>query len=152
MKLHDDEVIRFLDACTNAGIRNPSQFLIAKMPQVYSWLKGCFPRGILPTDVDGEVEINAHFLRLEFKLAGILRDGCIPKGQESAFRALIKLRHFTVLLIGLDETGEPVCVHIWYPNGKRVTKDPCDRAVVQGLCRAWSAWAAKQPPFGRNGQ
>ena len=145
MTLHDEMVHRFLDGCAKASIRNPVQFLIAKMPQVYSWLKGCFPRGILPTDIDGEVEINGHFLRLEFKHADLLRDGAIPKGQLSAFEALLKLRHFTIFLIGQNDGGEPVCMHIWHHDGTRKEKDPCDRTYVQQRCRSWAEWAEKQP-------
>ena len=57
MNLYNEIVMKFIDACYGAGIKRPELFLISKMPQVYNWLKGCFPRGILPTDIDGEEAI-----------------------------------------------------------------------------------------------
>lgn len=139
MNLSEDRVVKFLDACYDAGIKRPDLFLISKMPQVYNWLKGCFPRGILPTDIDGEVEINGHFLRFEFKHENALRNGTIPRGQHSALSALVKAGKFTVLLIGTNDMGDPTCIEIWHHNGVKTKLRDCNRDYVQGLCRRWSS-------------
>lgn len=57
-------------------IRN-SEF--AWKAKTYSWGKLCsvFPRGISPTDIDGTVEINGHFLHVEFKT----ESNPVPNGQ-----------------------------------------------------------------------
>jgi hypothetical protein len=31
----------------------------------WDWMAGCFPRGIMPTDLDGVVEINGHVLFID---------------------------------------------------------------------------------------
>lgn len=55
-------------------IKNPSAYLAS----IWDWgpLRGCFPRGIEPTDIDGFVEIGGYFLILEAKAPGVpLKDG-----------------------------------------------------------------------------
>lgn len=146
MNLSDDRVIKFLDACFAAGIKRPDAFLLSKMPQVYNWLKGCFPRGILPTDIDGEVEINGHFLRFEFKHENALRTGAIPKGQHSALCALVKAGLFTVLLIGVNDMGEPTCCEIWHHNGVKTPLRECNKDFIRSVCVRWSEMAGKVKP------
>lgn len=143
MNLENDRVADFLDACFSAGIKQPEAFLIAKMPQVYSWLKGAFPRGILPTDIDGEVEINGHFLRIEFKHESAIRNGRVPKGQHKALKALISTGKFTVLLVGTSDKGIPSCFETWYPNGKVESLKDCGPDDIWNLCNRWSAYAEK---------
>lgn len=141
MNLYEDRVIRFLDECYAAGIKRPEQFLLSKMPQVYSWLKGAFPRGILPTDVDGEVEINGQFLRMEFKHENALRNGAIPKGQHRALKGLISTGKFTVILVGMSDAGIPTCFEAWYPNGTIAKLSDCNHEQVKDFCQRWSNYA-----------
>lgn len=141
MNLSEDRIIKFLDACYDAGIKSPDAFLISKMPQVYNYLKGCFPRGILPTDIDGEVEINGHFLRLEFKHETALRNGRVPNGQMKALRGLIDTKRFTVMLIGTDDKSQPTCAQIWYEDGKIISKENCDVEWFRSKCSGWSKYA-----------
>lgn len=145
MKLETDPVDRFINACFDAGIKRPEAFLMSKMPQVYNWLKGAFPRGILPTDIDGEVEINGHFLRLEFKHDTALRNGRIPKGQHSALKALIGTGKFTVLLVGTNDKGEPTCFELWCAGGKVTKLKECDSRKVYEVCERWAKHADAQP-------
>lgn len=58
-------------------------------------LKGCFPRGITPMDLDGTVEINGRFLVFETKKPGVK----LPHGQRRALEALVKLGFFTVVYV-----------------------------------------------------
>jgi hypothetical protein len=63
----------------------------------WDFLDGVFPRGIIPTDIDGMVEVNGHLLFLEEK-----RAGAGPKtGQLSAFRALSRLPGVKVAMTGV---------------------------------------------------
>ncbi len=144
MNLTNDIVGRFLDACYEAGIKCPERFLQAKMPQVYGWLRGAFPRNILPTDVDGEVEINGYFLRLEFKHESALRNGRVPKGQLMCFKSLIETGKFTVMLIGTDEIGTVNCYELWTRNRIWKLADVSPSELKEKMAK-WSAWAEKQP-------
>lgn len=138
MKLHDDRVHNFLDACYSAGIKCPERFLIDKMPRVYGFLKGAFPRGILPTDVDGEVEVNGYFLRMEFKFEAALRDGRIPKGQKLAFERLLDTGKFTIFYIGHNDNGDVTCMQQWVRGRSPHLIDPCDNQRLREACENWA--------------
>lgn len=144
MNLQEDRVLKFLDACYDAGIKRPEAFIMSKMPQVYGWLKGAFPRGILPTDIDGEVEILGHFLRMEFKHESALRSGRIPKGQHAALKSLIGTGRFTVLLVGTNDGGDATCFEVWHHNGKITPLIESDKNGVYDFCSRWSEWVGKQ--------
>lgn len=144
--LGDAHIEQFLDECYAAGIKRPDLFMIAKMPQLFGWLKGAFPRGILPTDIDGEVEINGWFLRMEFKHEGALRRGRIPKGQKMALSRLIDTGRFTVLLIGTNDRSEPVCFESWHRLGKVCPLKDCCAADVYEFCKQWAAFAERGTP------
>lgn len=153
MNISEDKVCEFLDACWNAGIKDPVAYLLSKRPQVYDWLKGAFPRGILPTDIDGEVEVGGQFLRLEFKHETALRNGHMPKGQIMALRKLSSTGLFTVMIIGIGVTAEPTCVIAYKCNGEITGVEDADRTSIRERCRLWSEWADKramQKPKPRN--
>jgi hypothetical protein len=145
MKLEDDTVQRFLDGCFNSGIKRPELFIISKMPQLFGWLKGAFPRGILPTDIDGEVELNGFFLRMEFKHESALRNGRIPKGQHMAMKRLLETGRFTVVFIGTDNKGEAVCYEAWTSKGMRPLIN-CNQNEIYSFCSRWAAWAQDNTP------
>lgn len=142
MNLSDDKIHSFLDACWNAGIKNPVAFLESKRPQVYDWLRDCFPRGILPTDIDGEVEIGGHFLRLEFKDDSALRNGYVPKGQRRALANLIQTNRFTVFIIGTNQLGEPTCCEIYSNKGHTKLRD-ASKDTIREWCKNWAEKAEK---------
>jgi hypothetical protein len=140
MQLHDSIVHKFLDDCFSSGIKDPVRFLTDKMPRVYGFLRGAFPRGILPTDVDGEVEINGYFLRLEFKHENCLRDGRIPKGQSLAFSSLITTGKFTIFYIGHNTFGGIELMHVWGRRGRTIV-DPCNEEILRDYCKMWAVKA-----------
>jgi hypothetical protein len=142
MQLHDSIVHKFLDDCFKSGIKDPVRFLQDKMPRVYGFLKGAFPRGILPTDIDGEVEINGNFLRLEFKHESCLREGRIPRGQAMCFKALLQTKKFTIFYAGHNAMGEITCLQVWTLKGVHVV-DPCDTARFYEACANWAKKADK---------
>jgi hypothetical protein len=144
MQLQDDTVYRFLNACYKAGIKNPAAFIVSKMPVVYDWLKGSFPYGILPTDIDGLVHLNGHFLLLEFKDESVIRNAAIPKGQLRCFESLHLTNRFTVFLIGTDQRGEPVLLQEFHCNGKHPPLKDIDKSCLQKRCKQWAAWAELQ--------
>lgn len=142
MQLHDSIVHKFLDDCYRSGIKDPVRFLTDKMPRVYGFLRGAFPRGILPTDIDGEVEINGFFLRLEFKHEKCLRDGRIPRGQAMCFKSLIKTKKFTIFYVGHNSMGEVTCLQVWHKDGV-FTIDPCSTQRFYDACANWANKAEK---------
>ena len=120
------------------SIHNPEKFVST----LWDWkcLDGCFGNTrIRPTDVDGFVERNGHFLWIETKSAGV----CIPVGQQRTFDALVKLSRFTVLIIW-GEPQSPVELllirpkgHSHYP-GASITK-------LRHIVRFWFAYADAHP-------
>lgn len=138
MKLYEDKICDFLDSCARAGIKDPVRYLESKRVMVFDWLVGCFPRKILPTDVDGEVEINGHFLRLEFKDQSALREGRMSKGQSFLFSKLAKTGLFTVFVIGVDESGMPTCAHVYGSDGKLSKLIEVNRDIIRHWCSVWS--------------
>lgn len=147
MKLYTERVDEFLQSCYLAGIRDPVRFIESKMAQNYGYLRGAFPRNILPTDVDGEVELSGNILRFEFKHEGALREGRIPAGQMRYLKLLVERYGFTVFLVGLNEFGEPTIAHM-YAKGDagirfKVKELPRGRMDLRELCCRWSK---KQEP------
>jgi len=143
-RLQDDKIASFLDKCYASGIKDPVRFLTDKMPRLFGFLRGAFPRGILPTDIDGEVELNGHFLRMEFKHESALRQGRIPKGQLMCFQALVSTGRFTVLLIGHDDAGVVTCVEIRGRRGTQQLMD-IDQGELFQICQKWSEYVTRQP-------
>lgn len=84
----------------------PRGCYIAQLP---SWddIIECFPRNIRPTDVDGFIEINGHFLFLEEKQAGV---GLADEGQRRALRELAKHTDTTVVFFRPSGDGMQVLV------------------------------------------
>ena len=138
MILQNDVIADFVERCDRAGINNPAAFLASKRHQVYDWLKGVFPFGILPTDIDGLVHLNAQFLLLEFKDAGVIANGIIPKGQMMCFNALAETSHFTIFIIGLDRVSEPVSM-MEIHKSKRKSAVGITRDYIKARCAAWAA-------------
>ena len=145
MNLQNDIIMKFLDECFDAGIKQPEAFILSKMPQVYGWLKGAFGPKILPTDIDGEVEINGHFLRLEFKHECAMRNARIPVGQYRSLKALIPTGRFSILLIGTSDKGEPTCFEVWHHNGTISKLKDGGRDEIFNLCKRWAEYARKTP-------
>ena len=138
---------------------------------LWNWdiLKGCFGNGIKPTDIDGLVERNGHFLLLEAKNPGKE----VPVGQQILFDKLVaipsadSLATFTVFVVwGRRDASEaqsrhcPMCacfasqkhtpetMLVW---GKWNRPAPCTVEVFRDWARywwfraeRWSAGSARQ--------
>ena len=138
-------------------IKHPKAFFRespANYDGVFNWdfLNFVFPRRITPTDIDGNVEINGHFLRFETKSPHIdtnLRD---QAGQRlSIYRDVIMSSGRVIyLMIGKNEktlSGFRV-VSFWknnlmIGNAKKYQSDD-----IIKFCQTWSAFADRNPAWG----
>jgi len=145
MTLLEGQLQQYLDTCHAAGIRDPFQLLLNRKLRIYSYLDGAFPRGILPTDIDGEVEINGHFLRFEFKHENCLKSGKLPEGQLRYYEALVRLGKFTIFYVGHDDRHDPTLLQQWNENGKKYPPHPCDYKRLYEACERWSSFAEGIP-------
>lgn len=97
----------------------------------------CFPRNISFGDVDAEVEINGHFLQLEWKTY----IGSPPGGQ------LIKFHHYTrrpgfnvIVVCGDAETMKIEAFQIW-DNGDGGAWTAASFHDLKSLVARWANWA-----------
>jgi hypothetical protein len=92
----------------------------------------CFPRRIRPTDVDGLVEINGHFLFLEEKRAGVSPD----EGQRRALLGLSRTPGFTVVFFrpGARSELEVLILGDGDPQGWQ----PMTRVAFLDWIRGWA--------------
>lgn len=139
---------KFLDDAYEIGIRNPDKWLQGRC---FNWgfLRGAFPRGCVPSDCDGEIEINGHFLRFEMKYVDAVRKQRMGIGQERHLKALVKTGFFTVFVVGHDDKMECKCVRIWHQTPQGFTekyKRECDNQEVFELSKNWSDYAEKIMP------
>jgi hypothetical protein len=79
----------------------------------WEWMRGAFPRGIMPTDADGVVEVMGEVLILEEKGVG----GSFDDGQLQAFKALGRFRGMTVLTMRLVD--DPAVREVLIHDGKK---------------------------------
>lgn len=77
----------------------------AYLDSIWNWrpLRGCFPRGIEPTDIDGWVEIGGYFLVLEGKAPGVP----VKEGQGRFYQRALRWNRivpglFTIIVIWGD--------------------------------------------------
>lgn len=125
-----------LDALYDAGIRDPLRWFADIKLRNWSYLKGAFPRGIIPTDLDAIVEINGWFLILENKFLS----GDLAVGQRRLFEALIDLNRTTVFVIKTDERTEPVSMTMMLMDG-RIHTIEANRSRVFQACQKWGQLA-----------
>jgi len=121
-------------------IRNPKAFL----DSIWDWapLKGCLPRGIEPTDIDGWIEVGGYFLVLEGKAPGVP----IPTGQAAAFARMVRWNKivpqlFTIIVIWGDApTGRIDHLQFW-PNLPVI---PGDWDTLREYIYAWGCCAEER--------
>ena len=104
---------------------------------LWDWacLDGCFGQTkIRPTDIDGFVERNGHFLAIETKAP----TATIPKGQHITLDRLARLKEFTVLVVW-GAPGLPERIQQWgFPPR------PADLAEFRRTVAAWYHYADSQ--------
>jgi hypothetical protein len=143
--------------CARVGIRSAEGLHLAKV-QAFDYLLHAFPRGGLPTDVDGVVEVKRRYLLLEYKPQGVLLEqplGVLPRktgsmsmGQYWAFMGFVRWKVLTVVVVGYDELGEPHKAQLWvrdHSAPEEVRKTNLEfghgRHSLWYLCSMWSSWA-----------
>lgn len=108
------------------------------MESIWDWkiLEGCFSGKIAPTDIDGMVEKNGHFLVIETKRPNVE----IPLGQLYTFQAMQKLGCFTVIIVW-GHKDKPEAMQVLTENGdtskiKQIDLDGLRRYVERWYCMA----------------
>ena len=100
----------------------------------------CFPGRINFGDVDAEVEVNGHFLQLEWKSY----IGDVPTGQRIKYQHYTKREGFNVIVVcGNAETMEISAYQVWH-GGKAGDWVSSDLAGLKARIRSWADWARGQ--------
>jgi hypothetical protein len=110
----------------------------AFMDALWDWavLDGCFGNtNISPSDVDGEVERNGHFLVLEAKGPRAF----VTQGQQIKFNRHAQ-RGDTVMVIW-GEPGKPERLQIWRPYEGVQKLIPCTLEMFRIAVSHWFEWA-----------
>lgn len=115
------------------AIRNPDAYLAAALRRPTELLDECFPRGITFGDIDSMVEINRHFLFIEWKVG----NQEIPTGQWVALHRLASQPRVTVWAVWTDENREVT-------HGLDLSRRSAQRGPItlDGLRAAIRAWVA----------
>jgi hypothetical protein len=109
---------------------------------VWDWdfLKGAFPRGITPMDIDGKVEVGGNFLLFETKDVGVP----VKDGQADSLARLLRLGPITLIVI----RGKLIPVAWRWINRKSHSPifhaDNCCADIFQ-FCSKWAKWADQNP-------
>lgn len=137
------ELLSVLAALKAAGIRDVRRYTLELVGREWSWLRGAFPRGILPTDLDGFVEIRNQFLILESKSAGALMSG----GQAMAFERLRATGVFTICLLSWGDSGDLDYFEIWTRTRyRRLEGVEASKEEFYRRMSLWSQWAENKKP------
>lgn len=104
---------------------------------IFEWdfLRGCFPRGIMPMDFDAVIEIGNHFLVFETKQPG----KTVDVGQRRTFESLLSIPAFTIFMLW-GKTPESIARLIVCHGKERNDINP---ATVEDVRREAKAWADK---------
>lgn len=112
-------------------INNPQSFV----GQLWDWsvLDGCFgDTKIAPTDVDGLVEHNGHFLMLEAKNSGV----SIPVGQAILHKAWLSYQHSLIVIYG--EPGKPTRLECYlFGSTQARVSDPATIELLRSMVSYW---------------
>jgi hypothetical protein len=136
---------------TTTDARNPMRwncnirgcFNKIKRPKIEEFAY-CFPRGCQMSDIDGEVEVNSHWLRLEWKSDG----GSLHRGQELNYQRLTQHcpRHVVLVVWGDSQFMSTIEKVDRYIDGK-VDEDYMQIRTLDELraqMTGWAQWAEQQ--------
>jgi len=129
-------------------IKYPNRFAEARpagYDGLFDWdfLRGCFPRGIMPMDFDGVVELGGQFLVFETKQPGKQPE----EGQILCFKALLEISNFTIFML-YGKTPKTITRLIVYHLKKREDINPATKDDVISETIKWAEgiepkWQAK---------
>lgn len=142
-----DKVQEYLNRCFDQGIKHPDLLTLSFIPRVFSWLKGCLPKGLVPTDIDGLFEFNGHFLLLENKFETTLLNNRVPHGQRRLFETLhaCLFPRLTVVLIGVNQQAGVTCFEVLDHEGKSWPVTQADIEDLRDFAKAWTARVVNNP-------
>ena len=116
------------------AIRNPAKYAEAAQRRRTERFNGCFPRGISLGDIDSFVEINSHFLFIEWKVD----DQELSNGQRIALCRLAQSPRHTVWVLWTDMEG--VITHGRdMGDTTRRRRGPTDEERISTRIREWAA-------------
>lgn len=127
---------RFRYDCAQRGCYN------AALPNWDDILTGVFPRNIWPTDIDGMVEVNDHFLFMEQKGSGV----SLTDGQRMAFRRLSSRARITVLFLRPGATKDYNA--LVYDDQPARGWEPCSKHQLRAWLTRWARNAEAAPRAG----
>lgn len=110
---------------------------------VWDWaiLDGCFGETrIKPTDIDGLVERNGHFLMLECKAPGVP----VKQGQMIMLSRAVETGFFTVMTVW-GHQNQPEKLQVIGSIGN-ITIEPCDMETFRKYVSTWFFYADTQKP------
>lgn len=113
-----------------------------QLPEWDDLIEECFPRQIRPTDIDGMVEINDHFLFLEQKHCGAGPN----EGQRRALRRLSKRSDVTVVFFRPESDGQTEQLQVLiFDRSQSTGWQSRSREWLKDWLRAWCAAAERGP-------
>lgn len=115
----------------------------AYLDGIWDWaiLDGCFgDTKIKPTDIDGLVERNGHFLLLECKSSGVP----VKMGQAMMLNRAIDTGFFTAMIVWGSQ-NQPEKLQI-LSSKDALLIDPCDLDAFRGYVSAWFQKVNQQRP------
>lgn len=116
--------------------------LVSKNVQIdFGSVKGTLPYNIVPSDIDGLIEINGFFLLIETKFD----KAPLSTGQRRMLQALSHLEQFTVVVVSIDKQPTTVpgmysfAPNAWYfiRNGVMGQWSDCDLVKFNRLIQQW---------------
>ncbi len=115
----------------------------AYLDGVWDWaiLDGCFGETrIKPTDIDGLVERNGHFLLLECKSSGVP----VKMGQAMMLNRAVETGFFTAMIVWGSQ-NKPEKLQIISPKAALLI-DPCNLETLRSYVSAWFQKVNQQRP------
>ena len=134
------------DGTTLTWVCEKSGCWIKRNAAPFELFEDCFGGKIRPTDIDGAVERNGHFLIFEWK-----RNGAdIPTGQRIFFEKLSSKPGITVFVVWHDTaTPSAITKAGMFKDGRWKGEKKTDLEGVRKACREWfekvnqAPWAAR---------
>ena len=110
----------------------------------YRWCSHYLPGRVAPTDIDGVLERNGHFLFMEYKGTGL----SLPMGQRIMLKNLKRLDpdKVTVWVVWGEDTDEDATCEVGSldKNGDVVGVETITAGQLGLRTRAWLDWATQQ--------
>lgn len=102
-----------------------------------------FPRNIGMTDIDGSVELNGHFIFLEWKDYPV---DTIPQAQGLYFERLTRVSDFIIAYFVHGDAARMEAYSFRFMwQGRLSSVYPCTMQTLHDRFQKWSKWTAQKP-------